>query len=471
MANQSVASGILTDYNGNPFLPRTTFSQTFKDDTGVSLANYVWPVKNGGTGKSSLDSGKALIGNGTDAVSLRSITNNTTATAVAASTNLITANTLYYHKGNSNIVNVGTITSGTWQGTDVGLAYGGTGVSLSNNPSMLVNLGSTTAGIVFANSPRPGVTGTLAIGNGGTGATTAANALKNLGLTATATELNVLDGITATTTELNYVDGVTSNIQTQLNGKSPSDHNHDSRYYTEIEIGTIPTGYSSLIDYINSKTSGTATSGNLAALETRVGDLEKKSLLVNLGSTSAVALSNVNQNIGIKGTLPIANGGTGATSITANRVLFVSGNAITTSSHSIDSTKLAINTSQGVTNYNFCVNGSSYFHNGTVNFAGGHLYLRGSSASSSTANTTQLIFGTESTQHIALSANDNALILNPDAATVTNQIVLYLNQASVFPSGLQVGSKLILENTIYGSLDDMNAISSPVEGQVFFVLN
>lgn len=39
-------------------------------------------------------------------------------------------------------------------------------------------------------------------------------------LTATANELNVLDGITATTTELNYTDGVTSNIQTQLNSKA-----------------------------------------------------------------------------------------------------------------------------------------------------------------------------------------------------------------------------------------------------------
>lgn len=36
------------------------------------------------------------------------------------------------------------------------------------------------------------------------------------GVTATATELNALDGITATATELNYTDGVTSNIQTQI---------------------------------------------------------------------------------------------------------------------------------------------------------------------------------------------------------------------------------------------------------------
>lgn len=40
------------------------------------------------------------------------------------------------------------------------------------------------------------------------------------GVTATASEINILDGLTASTTELNYVDGVTSAIQTQLNAKA-----------------------------------------------------------------------------------------------------------------------------------------------------------------------------------------------------------------------------------------------------------
>ena len=44
--------------------------------------------------------------------------------------------------------------------------------------------------------------------------------LNGSNITATAAELNVLDGITATTAELNYTDGVTSNIQTQLNSKA-----------------------------------------------------------------------------------------------------------------------------------------------------------------------------------------------------------------------------------------------------------
>lgn len=61
-----------------------------------------------------------------------------------------------------------------------------------------------------------GVTGTLPLGHGGTGATTAPQALQNLGLTATAKELNTLDGITATVTQLNYVKGVKRSIQDQL---------------------------------------------------------------------------------------------------------------------------------------------------------------------------------------------------------------------------------------------------------------
>lgn len=47
--------------------------------------------------------------------------------------------------------------------------------------------------------------------------------LSDLGITATASEINVLDGITASTAELNYTDGVTSNIQTQLNNKEDAD--------------------------------------------------------------------------------------------------------------------------------------------------------------------------------------------------------------------------------------------------------
>lgn len=41
-------------------------------------------------------------------------------------------------------------------------------------------------------------------------------------VTASASEVNILDGATLTVTELNYVDGVTSSIQTQLDAKAPA---------------------------------------------------------------------------------------------------------------------------------------------------------------------------------------------------------------------------------------------------------
>jgi ABC-type uncharacterized transport system fused permease/ATPase subunit len=91
---------------------------------------------------------------------------------------------------------------------------------------------------------------TVPVTKGGTGATTAAGALTNLGLTATAAELNImggvtattaelnkLDGLTATTTELNYIDGVTSNIQAQLDTKANA--SALSSYYTKTEIDNM----------------------------------------------------------------------------------------------------------------------------------------------------------------------------------------------------------------------------------------
>lgn len=52
--------------------------------------------------------------------------------------------------------------------------------------------------------------------------TASASELNTLdGITASTAELNLLDGVTATTAELNYVDGVTSGIQGQLNDKAP----------------------------------------------------------------------------------------------------------------------------------------------------------------------------------------------------------------------------------------------------------
>ena len=86
-----------------------------------------------------------------------------------------------------------------------------------------------------------GVTATTAELNILDGVTATAVELNKLdGLTATTAELNILDGVTATTAELNYTDGVTSNIQTQLNAKA----NLAGATFTGLIIGRTTTNAS-----------------------------------------------------------------------------------------------------------------------------------------------------------------------------------------------------------------------------------
>ena len=84
---------------------------------------------------------------------------------------------------------------------------------------------SGTTKIIYCDGAGSGaavvdITGSLDLGSlvlDGTTVTATAAELNILdGVTATTAELNLLDGVTATTAELNYVDGVTSAIQTQL---------------------------------------------------------------------------------------------------------------------------------------------------------------------------------------------------------------------------------------------------------------
>lgn len=78
--------------------------------------------------------------------------------------------------------------------------------------------------------------------------------------------------------------------------------------------------------------------------------------------------------------------------------------------------------------------------NGTTEHSGGHIYLAGANAGSSTGNTTQLIFGTPSANHVCVSSNEDALVINPDASTTNPQIVLYIKAQSSFPNGITTGS-------------------------------
>jgi hypothetical protein len=76
-----------------------------------------------------------------------------------------------------------------------------------------VTAGQATASKAVILDSESGITGL-----GTVGMTTLS--LGGTSITATAAEINIMDGVTATTTEINHLDGVTGNIQTQIDANT-----------------------------------------------------------------------------------------------------------------------------------------------------------------------------------------------------------------------------------------------------------
>lgn len=94
--------------------------------------------------------------------------------------------------GQSSITTLGTITTGVWNGTTIALANGGTGATTASGARTNLGLGSLATLSTINNSNWSGTD--LAIVNGGTGASDAATARTNLGLGSLSTLNTINDG-------------------------------------------------------------------------------------------------------------------------------------------------------------------------------------------------------------------------------------------------------------------------------------
>jgi len=108
------------------------------------------------------------------------------------------------------------------------------------------------------------------------------------GVTSTTAELNVLDGITATTTELNYVDGVTSSIQTQLVAKI---ENGDDVNLGDISSGAITsTGNSQMANLV--VTGDLTVQGTTTTVDTDNLNVKDKNITLNYSTGDSSASAN-----------------------------------------------------------------------------------------------------------------------------------------------------------------------------------
>ena len=99
---------------------------------------------------------------------------------------------------------------------------------------------------------------------------------------------------------------------------------------------------------------------------------------------------------------------------------------------------------------------------GETHFKNGHIYLEGSNSSSSTNNTTQIIFGTSDNNHVCISSNDNTLVINPTKDTTNSQIVLYLDKVSHFPNAVNWAVKSTWATRLGDPGINVGSIGQPV---------
>jgi hypothetical protein len=215
-----------------------------------------------------------------------------TASAVPTAGNLVagelalnTADGKLFYKDSSNVVQViatkagasGTVTSVSGTGTVNGITLTGTVTSSGS-----LTLGGTLSGVSLTTQ----VTGTLPIANGGTNATTESGARTNLGATTVGSNFFTLANPSAIRFPRINADNTVSVLT-------------DSDFRTAIGAGTGNGTVTSV--------GGTGTVNGI----TLTGTVTSSGSLTLGGTLSGVSLSTQ-----VTGTLPVGNGGTGATSLT-----------------------------------------------------------------------------------------------------------------------------------------------------------
>lgn len=136
--------------------------------------------------------------------------------------------------------------------------------------------------------------------------------------------------------------------------------------------GTSLTDYilSTAIRFTGINTNITNIKNNITTIEGNITNILGLKFQTNLNKSELGSIVIGNTVVsGVTGVLPIANGGTGTSTLSANKLLYSNSSQIITSKHYIDNDKIQVNVDSLVEDHNFYVNGNSLF-DGQVNIKG-----------------------------------------------------------------------------------------------------
>jgi len=229
-----------------------------------------------------------------------------------------------------NVSALGTVSSGTWQGTTVGVAYGGTGVTASSGANSVVLRDANVN--VSANNFLNGYTATTAAG-GTTVLTTASSYYQRLGGSTTQT-YKLPDATTMALGQAFVFDNDSSGILTIIDNASTVIDTVPSGGYGYFFVESNATsagswGKYALLPASYDFSTTTADFGTAVIINTTYQGNAVGAAYGGTGLTTFAgannALYSTSSSALAAGTLPVAAGGTGSTTLTANNVLLGNG--------------------------------------------------------------------------------------------------------------------------------------------------
>lgn len=281
-------------------------------------------------------------------------------------------------------------------------------------------------------------------------------------LTASAAELNILDGILITTTELNRLSGVTSPIQTQLN----------SKLSTSLDDGKFWIG-----NGLNVATA-VVPSGVIAISNSGVFSFVNGSI-INADVSSIAAITRTKLASGIAYRL-VVNDATGAMSdnlvILGSRVLISDANGVPTSSGVTSTTLSFLDASSSIQtqlNTKLTVSltspaqGDMLYYNGTnwINFT------VGTSGQVLTSNGTIPVWGSATANGLPSGGTTNQVLRKIDATNYNAQwhtlVLADITDVSTTSTELNLLSGLTVDSTVINYLSGANAnIQTQIDGRL-----
>lgn len=277
--------------------------------------------------------------------------------------------------------------------------------------------------------------------------------------------------------------GSSTQIWTDLHTKNPRIYNSNGNRYIQLQtdltstdanyVLILPAAAGELVYHSNGKTTGSAaapvyiaasgaatecTTINVAHGGTGLATIASNGIMIGKGTDAVATIAPV-----AKGSILVSNGTNAAPKFAAPSLSWSAGNATTAPTVSFN-----LNSQSTSVTIPFASSSATGLVNTTEQTFAGAKTFSGAVIASNTLTVSEKLTANKDAE---IKNNLIATSIISSTNTTKSSITLSDNMISMLSTQIKLDGKIILTNDSYGTKAQMDAISAPVEGQIFFLIS